>query len=470
MRGATIGAGSLAGWMVAATLAAAQAPPAGLVTSARDLLRDLVAINTAEPDGSTTAAAERIARFLKAAGFAEDDVRVVGADSKRGNLVARLRGRGAGRPILFLAHLDVVTASRADWTTDPFLLVEKDGYLYGRGTTDDKQFCAIFAAAFAQLKREGFVPDRDLVLALTAGEETGSSPETNGVMWLLAHQRALIDAAYVINGDAGGGIIGPDGRYRAFGVQAGEKLYADFTLELTNPGGHSSRPVGDNAIYRLSRALSRVEGLSFPLRVTDLNRPLLNLLAGFESGRTASDLKAAVATPPDAAAVGRLADADPTLNAQLRTTCVATQVSAGHAPNALPQRARANVNCRLLPGDRPDAVQAELIRVIDDPGVSVRKSDGQADGQPVRLDPAVMALVTGAANVVWPGVPVIPVLEVGGTDGFFFRAIGVDVYGVNHFERDEDKRAHGQDERIGVKQFDEAAYFGYVLARMVSVR
>lgn len=446
----------------------AQVVPPSLVASSRQLLRDLIGIDTAEPDGNTTTAATRVADVLKAAGFPAEDVQVIGADARRGNVVARLRGRGTGKPVLFLAHLDVVPAMREDWTTDPYTLVEKDGYYYGRGTTDDKQFCAIFAAVFAQLKREGFVPDRDLVLALTTGEEGGADETTNGVMWLLKHHRSLIDAAYVVNGDAGGGGIASDGRYLGYGVQAGEKLYADFTLEATHDGGHSSRPVKGNPIYRLVRALSRVETLALPLKVGPVTQPFLAFLATVESGQKAADLRAVAATPPDSAAMARLADEDPSLNAQLRTTCVATQASAGHAPNALPQRARANVNCRILPGETPAQIRAALVKAIDDASVTVTQTAGVQKAPPVRLDPAVMALITRAAGAVWPGVPVVPVLEAGGTDGLFFRELGIDVYGVNHFERDEDKRAHGKDERIGIKQFDEAARFGYVLARIVA--
>jgi len=461
------------GWLVllvlsmgvnAATVLAQPAPPL-LVTDARRLLSDLVAIRTAAPDGDTTAAAEHLAGYLKTAGFPADDVQVIGAGPRQGNLVARLRGRNPGKPVMFLAHLDVVPALREDWTTDPYTLVEKDGYYYGRGTTDDKQFCAIWAAAFAQLKREGFVPERDLVLALTTGEESGTG-EANGVMWLLANHRPMMDVAYVINGDAGGGGIGPDGKYLGFGVQSGEKLYADFMLEVTNPGGHSSRPVKDNAIYRLARALRRVEELKLPLEATAITRPFLAFLATTESGARAADLRAAAATPPDPAALERLAASDPTLNAQLRTTCVATQLNGGHAPNALPQRARANVNCRILPGERPADIQAAIVKAIDDPGVTVAMQTTDTTTPEVRLDPKVMALISRAAGAVWPGVPVLPVLEVGGTDGRFFRDLGYDVYGVNHFERDEDKRAHGKDERIGIRQFDEAARFGYELAKM----
>ena len=449
-------------------IAAAQPLPAGLVASSRQLLADLVAIDTSEPNGTTAPAAERVADFLRKAGFPSEDVRVLGPEARRGNLVARFRGKGTARPILFLAHLDVVPAAREDWTTNPYELVEKDGYLYGRGTTDDKQFCAIFAAAFAQLKRERFVPAGDLILALTAGEETGADPARNGVMWLLANHRPLIDAAYVINGDAGGGGIDEGGRYLGFGVQAGEKLYADFTLETTHGGGHSSRPVAENPIYRLSAALGRVERMTLPLRVTDVSRPLLGLLATTEKGTKANDLQKAAVVPPDMAAVARLAETDPTLNAQLRTTCVATQVTAGHAPNALPQRARANVNCRILPGDTVEMVQASIVKAVNDASVTVTHSSGQATPAPVHLDPAVMDHISHAAGIVWPGVPTIPVLEVGGTDGFYFRLLGVDVYGVNHFQRDEDARAHGRDERIGIKQFAEVAHFSYSLMQIVS--
>jgi acetylornithine deacetylase/succinyl-diaminopimelate desuccinylase-like protein len=460
---------ALFAWSIGAdaTPVLAQPAPPTLVTDARRLLSDLVAIRTAVPDGNTTAAAEHLEKYLETAGFPAEDVQVIGAGPRQGNLVARLRGRGAGKPVLFLAHLDVVPALRDDWTTDPYTLVEKDGYYYGRGTTDDKQFCAIWTAAFAQLKREGFVPERDLVLALTTGEESGTG-DANGVMWLLANHRTLMDAAYVINGDAGGGGIGPDGTYLGFGVQGGEKLYADFMLEITSPGGHSSRPVKDNAIYRLARALLRVEALKLPLRTSAITQPLLAHLATTESGARAADLRAAASTSPDPAVLERLAEADPTLNAQLRTTCVATQLNAGHAPNALPQRARANVNCRILPGENPAEVQAAIVKAIDDPCVTVTMQTTDTTTPEVRLDPKVMALISRAAGVVWPGVPVLPVLEVGGTDGRFFRDLGYDVYGVNHFERDEDKRAHGKDERIGIRQFDEAARFGYELARAVS--
>lgn len=436
-----------------------------MLADARALLRDLVAIDTSAPNGSTTPAAERAAAHLRAAGLPTADVQVIGPDDRHRNLVARLRGRGKGRPVLFLAHLDTVPAARQDWTVDPFALTERDGYYYGRGTSDDKQFCAIWTAVFARLVREGFVPDRDLVLALTAGEEQGAGP-ANGVQWLLAEHPELVDAEYVLNGDAGGGAI-EDGRYVLFGVQAAEKVYVDFTLEVTNPGGHSSRPVPDNAIYDLSRALGRVEALEFPVRLNDVTRPFFERMAAIGKGPRAEALRGVLADPPVAAAVERLS-AEPYLNAVMRTTCVATQLDAGHAPNALPQRARANVNCRMLPGDTVEAVSDALKAAVADADVHVTVAIADVKpAPPVQLDAALLALIEGAANAVWPGVPVVPVMETGGTDGVFFRERGTLVYGLNHFENPNDSRAHGRDERIGVKQFDEAARFGYELTRRV---
>lgn len=454
----------LAGLFVPAVASAQPEPGARVVADARMLLRDLVGINTAEPpEGSTTPAAERVAAYLREAGFPAEDVRVVGSDAKRGNVIARLRGTGQGRPVLFLAHLDVVPAARADWTYEPYRLTEHEGYYYGRGTTDDKQFCAIWAAVFGQLKRAQMRPDRDLILALTAGEEQGEG-QTNGVHWLLATHRALIDAEIAFNGDAGRGWL-KDGRNVTYGVQAAEKVYVDFELEVTDAGGHSSRPTPANAIYRLAHALMRVEALKFPAQLNAVTRGFLARMAEIETGDLARDLRAATATPPDPAALDRLS-LDPTYNSQVRTTCVATMVNAGHAPNALPQRARATVNCRLLPEDRPDAVQAALTRAIADPTVKLTPVIMPTQPPPaVVLDPAVMASLTRAANRVWPGVPVTPVMEVGGTDGRLLRLAGIPTYGLNHFESDENMRAHGKDERIGIVQFDEAARFGYELVR-----
>ena len=435
-----------------------------LVDTAKDIFRELIAINTAEPDGNTTRAAERIAARLKEAGFADDDVKILGSADRHGNLVARLRGSGKGRPVLFLAHLDVVPAAREDWSVDPFVLTEKDGYYYGRGTTDDKQFASIWTAAFISAKRTGFMPDRDLILALTAGEETGVGDQ-NGVTFLLARHRALVDAEYVINGDAGGGSI-QNGRNVAFGVQAAEKRYMDVALEVTNPGGHSSLPVKDNAIYRLARALGRVDELSFPIRLNDVTRAYFEKRAAIDGGAVGDAMRALAAGRADAAAIARLT-ADPINNSMMRTTCVATVAAAGHAPNALPQRAKANINCRLLPDDAPEAVVAALRRAIADPAVSVTPVGNLKPVPPTQaLHPGAMAAIGAAAEAVWPGVPLVPLMEPGGTDGVFFRAVGIPAFGVNHFGPDDDVRAHGRDERIGVREFEDAVRFGDAAVRI----
>jgi len=435
-----------------------------LVDTAKDIFRELIAINTAEPDGNTTRAAERIAARLKEAGFADDDVKILGSADRHGNLVARLRGSGKGRPVLFLAHLDVVPAAREDWSVDPFVLTEKDGYYYGRGTTDDKQFASIWTAAFISAKRTGFMPDRDLILALTTGEETGVGDQ-NGVTFLLARHRALVDAEYVINGDAGGGSI-QNGRNVAFGVQAAEKRYMDVALEVTNPGGHSSLPVKDNAIYRLARALGRVDELSFPIRLNDVTRAYFEKRAAIDGGAVGDAMRALAAGRADAAAIARLT-ADPINNSMMRTTCVATVAAAGHAPNALPQRAKANINCRLLPDDAPEAVVAALRRAIADPAVSVTPVGNLKPVPPTQaLHPGAMAVIGAAAEAVWPGVPLVPLMEPGGTDGVFFRAVGIPAFGVNHFGPDDDVRAHGRDERIGVREFEDAVRFGDAAVRI----
>jgi len=435
-----------------------------LLDIATDIFRELIATNTADPNGNTTKAAESLAARLKQAGYGDNDVKVLGPDDRHGNLVARLRGSGTARPILFLAHLDVVPAAREDWSVDPFVLTEKDGYYYGRGTTDDKQFAAIWAAAFIEAKRTGFVPNRDLILALTGGEEGGVG-DLNGVNFLLSHHRDLVDAEYVINGDAGGGSI-KNGRNVSFGVQAAEKVYMDVTLEITNPGGHSSLPVKDNAIYRLARALGRVEELTFPIRLNDVTRAYFEKRGAVESGAIGDAMRALAVGKADAMAIARLT-ADPINNSMMRTTCVATTVAAGHAPNALPQRAKANVNCRMLPDDEPEAVLAALKKAIADPAVAVTQAAARKPVPPTQtLHSGAIAVIGAAAAAVWPGVPLIPLMEPGGTDGVFFRSLGIPAFGVNHFGPDDDVRAHGRDERIGVHEFEDAVRFGYAAVRI----
>ncbi len=454
-------------WVLSAGTAgipSAAQPVPSLIDTATEIFRELIGTNTAEPDGNTTIAAERIASRLRDAGFASEDVQVLGPDERHGSLVARLRGSGRGRPVLFLAHLDVVAASRADWTYEPFVLTERDGYYYGRGTTDDKQFAAIWAAALIAARRAGVVPDRDLILALTSGEEGGIG-DANGVTFLISHHRALVDAEYVINGDAGGGSI-KNGRNVAFGVQAAEKRYMDVSLEVTNRGGHSSLPVKDNAIYRLARALGRVDQLTFPVRLNDVTRAYFTQMAGIEGGAMGAAMRALTGGRADPAAVTRLT-ADPVQNGMMRTTCVATMVTAGHAPNALPQRAKANVNCRLLPDEDPNAVIAALTTAIADSGVSLSVVNTLKPAPPAQsLHPGAMSVIERAAGAVWPGVPLVPLMEPGATDGVFFRELGIPAYGVNHFGPDDDVRAHGRDERIGVREFEDAVRFGYAAVRV----
>ena len=317
---------------------------------ARDLLAELIAINTTHERGNTTPAAEAMARRLVAAGFPAGDVLVVGPATANRNLVARFRGTGARRPILLLAHLDVVEARRDDWSLDPFTLTERDGFFYGRGTSDIKDMAALFVATLIRFKREGFVPDRDIILALTAGEESGA--DYNGVQWLLANRRDLIDAAYCINGDSGDPLA-REGRPFARNVEASEKVYMSVALEARNPGGHSSLPTRDNAIYQLAAALTRIAGHEFPVRLNEITRAYFERAAATMQPALAADVRGVLRTPPDAGAAARLSARSPFFNAQLRTTCVATRVEAGHADNALPQTARAVVNCRLLPDERP---------------------------------------------------------------------------------------------------------------------
>lgn len=427
---------------------------------ARDLLAALIGINTTHDHGSTTPAAQAMARRLVAAGFPDSDVQVVGPPTSRNqNLVARYRGTGKRRPILLLAHLDVVEALPSDWSVDPFSLLERDGYFYGRGTSDIKDMAALFVAALIRLKQEKFVPDRDIILALTAGEETGG--DYNGVQWLLAQRRDLIDAVYCINGDAGD----PLERNRipfARNVEASEKVYHDVQLVATNPGGHSSLPTPDNAIYRLAAGLQRLGSYAFPVMLNDITRAYLDRAAATMPPVTAGDMR--LVARGDSAAQSRLSASSVFFNAQLRTTCVATRLEGGHANNALPQTARAIVNCRMLPGHDPDSVLATLRRVVADTAVRVTPLDTARPSPPSPLVPEVLDPVTRISAQLWPGVPVIPNMETGATDGLYLRNAGMPVYGVSGVFLDaDDIRAHGKDERIGVPEYYAGAEFTYRL-------
>ena len=411
---------------------------------ARDIFQQLVEINTTDSVGSTTAAAEAMAKRLLDAGFTAEDVKVLGPRDRKGNLVARYRGAGSAalKPILIIGHLDVVEARREDWTTNPFQFVEKDGYFYGRGTQDMKVSDAIVVTDFIRLKREGYRPDRDIILALTADEEGGSA---NGVDWLLKNHRELVDAAFALNPDSGG-VTTVKGKPLNVDVEANEKLYADFELDVTNPGGHSSLPVPDNAIYHIADALTRLEHAPFPFELNSITRTYFEKRAALESGEVATDMKAILKAPPDQQAIARLSR-DPRFNSLMRTTCVATRLKAGHANNALPQEAQAIVNCRILPGHSMEEVRQDLIRIFADPKITVRYVDNSYqvfDRAPntkafaAVLPPAeVMQPLERVTDAMWPSAPVIPEMETGASDSVYTIAAGIPSYGISGVALDQ---------------------------------
>ena len=426
----------------------------------RSIYEQLVNSDTSYTTGQTTPAAEAMARRLLDAGFAREDVVVAGAAPHKFNVVARYRGTGAARPVLLLAHLDVVEAKRDDWTFDPFTLLERDGYFYGRGTGDDKAQAAIWVANLIRYKREGLRPSRDLIVALTADEEGGGP--YNGVAWLLKNRRELIDAEYCLNEGGWGEMRG--GKRLLNLVQVGEKHSASYRLEVRNPGGHSSMPVKENAVYRLAAALQRVSTLEFAFRLNDVTRKYLETLAGLEAEPIASQLRLAASGNPEAARA--VADASPAWNAVLRTTCVATGLDGGHAENALPQTAGARINCRILPDQSVEEVEAALRRVVADDKVvvTVSRSNGASPMSPLRED--VAAAARRLTSSFWPGVAVVPYMVMGGTDGRLLRQAGIPTYGVQGIFYDvADIRFHGRDERVGVREFYEAQEFLYRLVK-----
>ncbi len=429
---------------------------------AHDILRELVNINTTHSAGSTTEASEAVRVRLLAEGFPEDDVVVLEPAPGKGNLVARLRGRDSGRkPLMLMAHLDVVEADPEDWTLAPFEFIERDDTFFGRGVADDKDEAAIHVANLIRMKREGFVPDRDIIVALTADEEGGP---VNGVQWLVENRRDLIDADFVINEGGGGSVR--DGRRISNDVQASEKKYQDFVIEATNPGGHSSLPRPDNAIYELAEALERIEAHSFPVRLNEVTRTYFQRTADIVPPELGEAMRRIISDPSDAEATAVLS-AVPEYNSRLRTTCVATLLEGGHAPNALPQRARANVNCRILPDDSPEEIQRALEGAIDNPRVSVTP-DGQAtDSPPSPLTPEVLGAIERTTEEMWPGVPVIPTMSTGATDGLFLRNAGIPVYGVSGLFYG-DSYAHGMNERIPAQAFYEGQEFLYRLVKRLS--
>lgn len=443
---------------------------------AHDIFRQLIEINTTDSVGNVSTASEAMAKRLLDAGFPSADVRVLGPNDRKRNLVARLRAPPASRlkPILIIAHLDVVEARREDWTTDPFEFVEKDGYFYGRGTQDMKVDDAIAVADLIRMKREGFVPDRDIILALTADEEGGTS---NGVAWLIANHRDLIDAEYALNPDAGGVVL-DKGKPVSMEFEATEKLYADFMVTATNPGGHSSLPKADNAIYHVADALAKLERTPFAAELNEVTRAYFKEMATTQTGQTAADMRAILSTPPDPAAIARLS-ADARYNSTLRTTCVATMMNAGHAANALPQRAEANINCRIFPGHSQEEIRLELVRLFADPTLVVRYKgdDGVLADHgserramvPPPVNPELMDTLRAVTHRFWPGIPVFAEMETGASDSIHTMSAGIPSYGISGIalERD-DVRAHGQDERVPVDSFYTGVEFYYQLLKSLT--
>lgn len=426
----------------------------------RDFLQELVEINTSDSARHTDLAAHAMARHLVTAGLPQSDVRIMELTPGIHTLVARYRGRDRGlRPILLMAHLDVVDARKEDWTVDPYTFLERDGYYYARGSSDNKAGAAMLVANFVRYREEGFVPERDLIIVLTGDEETSS----DAIATLLSRHRELVDAEYALNTDAGGGEV-LDGKPTQFVVQTAEKVYLSFSLEVRNKGGHSSVPEADNAIYRLSRALDRLGHYRFPVRLNATTRAYFEQAAATQPAATASDMRA-LARSGDSSAATRLSQV-PYYNSLMRTTCVATRLFAGHADNALPQLARATVNCRLLPDASPDSVQAALARVVQDSAIQVGQVDPPTPSPPSPLRPDVMEPIERLAREMWPQVAIVPEMSTGATDGLYVRNAGIPVYGVSAvFERIDDVRAHGRDERIGVKAYHDAATFWYRLVK-----
>lgn len=420
---------------------------------ARDIFKELVEIKSTDSGVGSTPAAEAIARRLRAAGFPDSDIQLLGPAPRKKNVVVRLHGAGKGRPVLIIGHLDVVEARREDWSPDldPFTFTERDGYFYGRGTQDMKGAAAIAVTNFIRWKQEGWVPARDLILALTADEELYG--DENGVAWLMKNRRDLIDAEYSLNSD-GGDFESRGGKPFSIAVAAGEKKETILQLETHNRGGHGSVPRKDNAIYELMDALARVRAVRFPVVLNDVTRAEFEALASLESGQVAADMKSVAGNPADPAAIERLSE-DPYYNALLRTTCVATMLDAGHGPSALPQRARAVLNCRIAPGHTAADMLQTLRQAVADEGVEMTWQFNEPHDPPASpLRPEIFAAVRQVADRMWPGVVVLPGMETGMGDARILRAAGIPSYGVSGlFIEQGDGRAHGKDERVRASDF-----------------
>lgn len=471
MRLALVAAGFCLGPMVSA-FAWAGGAPKGAATGAQesqrlatDILRELVSFDTSEPHGSTEAAGALAARF-EAAGFARETMRLIAPDGhpEKANLVVRLAGRGKGKAVLWVSHLDVVSANPKDWTRPPFQLTEAEGYWYGRGVADMKGEVAAVVAALIRLRKEGYRPDRDIIAAFTADEE--AEGRVNGIKWLLQAHRDLVDAEISLNPDAGGGVM--RGRERLYyGIQAAEKTYATYLVSARGHGGHSSRPgpAAENAIYRLSAALLRLSAHRFPVKISAVTRSFLIGAASSEPPQVREDMLALASMPTDAEVAERLS-ARPELNAILRTTCVATRMEAGEAENALPQSAQASLQCRLLPDDSPQAVLTSLREAAGDPELRIELARPVNESRSTDLDPRVVLMIEQVVGAVWPGLTVLTRMDAGGSDAIFTRTAGIPTYGVSAIFTDSgDNRRHGRDERITRRAFEEGVEFTYRLMK-----
>jgi acetylornithine deacetylase/succinyl-diaminopimelate desuccinylase-like protein len=438
-------------------------PPDAEQLLAREIYKQMVEVKSGFTSGSTTPIAESVAARFKAAGFPEADIFVGGPVPSKANVVVRYRGTGRLKPMLLLAHTDVVEARREDWTTDPFLFVEKDGYFYGRGTADDKAQAAVWVATLLRFKREGYRPDRDLIVALTADEE-GASPY-NGVAWLLKNHRNLIDAEFALNEGARGMLV--NGKHVEHHIGLAEKQFVNLRWEVRNKGGHSARPVPDNAIYHLADALHRLARFEFEFNLNDITREYFRQAAKTAAPALAADMVRVA--DGDREAMRRIAAASPALNAMMRTNCVATQLEGGHASNALPQLAAANVNCRLLPDDSVERVVASLTELIADDQVKITITDNEGASPASPMRPDIMRAFNRITDTMWPGVITTPAMGVGGTDGRLLRAAGIPTYGVTGFFTDrDDVRSHGRDERMPVRSFYEGQTFLYEIVKALS--
>ncbi|HWK12125.1 MAG TPA: M20/M25/M40 family metallo-hydrolase [Vicinamibacterales bacterium] len=450
--------------LVAAVAAVLQAPANADRQLAHDVLKQLVEIDTTTDTVGTERAARAMEERLLAAGFSHDDVQVMGADAKHSNVLIRLRGRSSQKPIVLMAHLDVVPARPEDWSVPPFSFTERDGYFYGRGVADDKQGDANIVTNMIRWKRDGWVPARDVIAVLTSDEETGGTT----IRWMIDHVPALRDADLALNADSGAGDL-VDGKRTLLNVQVSEKVYADYRLTATDKGGHSSRPRNaDNPIYRLSQALDRLAAYQFPVHLNDATRTYFEQDAALRTPAIGADMKALAAGTASPEAMARLS-ADPQFNAFMRTTCVATMIEGGHAPNALPQMARVNVNCRILPQDNPSEVQQKLEEIFRPAKAELEVATAPKESPASPLRPDVMKAIQEAAAKHFPGVMVLPQMEAGATDGLYMRKAGVPVYGIKaEFDDPADVRAHGRDERLPAASYYDAVEFWHDLVPMLA--